>query len=81
MKENLDLPNPFEYGTFVTGEQFCGRSKEITELRKAILGHQHLLINAERRIGKTSLVEQILLQLGTLGGTPVRGDGPVRILP
>jgi hypothetical protein len=37
MKENLDLPNPFEYGTFVTGEQFCGRSKEITELRKAIL--------------------------------------------
>jgi len=63
MKENLDLPNPFEYGTFVTGEQFCGRSKEITELRKAILGHQHLLINAERRIGKTSLVEQTLLQL------------------
>ncbi|HUC85685.1 MAG TPA: ATP-binding protein [Candidatus Acidoferrales bacterium] len=65
MRENFPKngPNPFEYGTFVTGEQFCGRKKEIADLRKAILGHQHLLINAERRIGKTSLVEQTLLQL------------------
>ncbi len=67
MKENAaptkEAPNPFEYGTFVTGEQFCGRQREISELQKAILSGQHLLINAERRIGKTSLVEQTLLQL------------------
>ncbi len=34
--------NPFEYGTFVTGEQFCGRRQEIDQLRKAIRNRQHL---------------------------------------
>lgn len=47
---------PFKYGSVVSGEDFCGRREAVRELTQLIRSRQNVLIQGERRIGKTSLI-------------------------
>ena len=48
--------NPFKYGCIVTGDFFCPRPALECELRRLIESGQNVVIQGERRMGKTSLV-------------------------
>lgn len=59
--------NPFEYGGVVGADAFCNRTRELAELRRAAENGDRLLVYAERRMGKTSLVKRAVGALP--GGT------------
>ncbi len=46
-----------------TGPAFCDREAERAALKEALLGGRHVWLWARRRIGKTSLIEQVRLEL------------------
>ncbi|MCP4149691.1 MAG: ATP-binding protein [bacterium] len=48
--------NPFRFGQLVSGESFCNREKELTEIIKAIDNRYSFWIYSPRRFGKTSLL-------------------------
>ena len=48
--------NPFKYGCIVAGEYFCPRPKLERELKRFVESGQSVVIQGERRMGKTSLV-------------------------
>ncbi|MEL6612215.1 MAG: ATP-binding protein [Bacteroidota bacterium] len=50
--------NPFEYGGVVGADAFCNRTQELADLRRAAENGDRLLVYAERRMGKTSLVKR-----------------------
>ncbi|MGB2705244.1 MAG: ATP-binding protein [Candidatus Omnitrophota bacterium] len=53
------MDNPFVYGKEVSGESFCNRKEEISELLRDIENSQNVLIFSQRRFGKTSLIKQV----------------------
>jgi AAA+ ATPase superfamily predicted ATPase len=57
------MKNPFEYGGVVTGDAFCNREAEKTDLLKAIHNDEKLFVFSERRFGKTSLVRSVIAKL------------------
>jgi len=57
------MKNPFEYGGVVTGDAFCNREAEKTDLLKAIRNDEKLFVFSERRFGKTSLVRSVIAKL------------------
>ena len=48
--------NPFKYGCAVDGKYFCQRPKLAKRLKEYIKSGQNVVIQGERRMGKTSLV-------------------------
>jgi AAA+ ATPase superfamily predicted ATPase len=54
------MKNPFEYGGVVSGKAFCNRTQEVFDLLRAMENGEKLLMYAERRMGKTSLVKRAL---------------------
>lgn len=48
--------NPFKYGCIVAGDFFCPRPLLEKELRRLVESGQNVVIQGERRMGKTSLV-------------------------
>lgn len=54
------MKNPFVYGETVTGENFCNRTQEISELVNDIINGTNVIIFSPRRYGKTSLINQVL---------------------
>jgi len=54
---------PFKYGRVVSGEDFCGRSKIMSELSDYIESAQNVVVQGERRIGKTSLINETVLNM------------------
>jgi AAA+ ATPase superfamily predicted ATPase len=54
------MQNPFAYSNYVTGESFCNREKELSELLKYIKGSQNVLLYSHRRYGKSSLIHQAI---------------------
>lgn len=48
--------NPFKYGQIVTDADFCPRPQLEKELKEHIISGQNVLIEGERRIGKSSLI-------------------------
>ena len=61
------MRNPFEYGGVVSGEAFCNREQETTDLVRAMESAQKLFVFSERRYGKTSLVRAALGKLPRKG--------------
>jgi hypothetical protein len=61
------MKNPFEYGGVVSGNAFCDREKEVTDLLRAIENKEKLFVFSERRYGKTSLVRTVLDKLPNKG--------------
>ena len=57
------MQNPFAYSNYVTGESFCNRKKELSELLKYIKGSQNVLLYSHRRCGKSSLIRQIFREI------------------
>jgi len=53
------MPNPFSTG-IVTGSDFCNRKEERETLLQHIQNMQSVVLSAKRRIGKSSLVAQVL---------------------
>ena len=52
---------------YATGKAFCNRDVEREQLKTRILGNEHCVIVAPRRYGKTSLVNQVLLEIDFAG--------------
>ena len=52
--------NPFKYGCIVDGENFCARPKLAREMVGYVRSGQNLVIQGERRIGKSSLVTNVV---------------------
>lgn len=57
------MPNPFKYGTIVTGEDFADREEELKTIIKELKNGQNLLLYSPRRYGKSSLVNVALKKL------------------
>jgi AAA+ ATPase superfamily predicted ATPase len=57
------MENPFSYSDYVTGEAFCNRDKEQKDLIYYAQNSQNVLLYSHRRMGKTSLVHQVIHQL------------------
>jgi AAA+ ATPase superfamily predicted ATPase len=53
------MQNPFAFSNYVTGESFCNRKRELSELLKYIKGSQNVLLFSYRRYGKSSLIWQV----------------------
>ena len=51
---------PFRYGCVVDGEYFCPRPELERQLRNYAESGQNLVIQGERRMGKTSLVKKAI---------------------
>ncbi len=56
---------PFKSGMIVEKDDFCGRTKEISQLSSYIKSKNRCYLYGERRVGKTSLVFETARQLGT----------------
>lgn len=54
------MKNPFVYGEEVSGDAFCNREDEITELVKDIENGENIIIFSPRRYGKTSLIKEVI---------------------
>jgi AAA+ ATPase superfamily predicted ATPase len=57
------MENPFAYSNYVTGESFCNRKKELSELLGYIKGSQNVLLYSHRRYGKSSLIRQVFREI------------------
>ena len=57
------MENPFSYSEYVTGEAFCNRGAEQKDLIYYAQNSQNVLIFSHRRMGKTSLVHQVIQRL------------------
>lgn len=66
--------NPFQYGGIVGPEAFCNRAQELHDLKRAATNGDRLLIYAERRLGKTSLVKHVLDSLSKQDFLPIYID-------
>lgn len=54
------VKNPFVYGETVSGEHFCNRLVEMSELLEDIKNGQNVIIYSPRRYGKTSMIKRVL---------------------
>ena len=54
------MRNPFVYGEAVSGDNFCNRMQEISELENDIENGTNVIIFSPRRYGKTSLIYKVL---------------------
>jgi len=57
------MQNPFAFSNYVTGESFCNRKRELSELLRYIKGSQNVLLYSRRRYGKSSLIRQIFSEI------------------
>ena len=57
------MPNPFKYGTVVSGEDFADRETELRQLSNRLKETVRVFLIAPRRYGKTSLIRNVLLTL------------------
>lgn len=58
------MKNPFIYSGIVEGESFCNRKRELNDLVKFSEASQNVMIYSHRRFGKTSLIKQVIRELG-----------------
>ena len=57
------MENPFSYSDYVTGKAFCNREKEQKDLIYFAQNSQNVLLYSHRRMGKTSLLHQVIRAL------------------
>ena len=57
------MTNPFSYGGVVGTSSFCNREEDLQVLRRTVDNAGRLFLYAERRMGKTSLVQVLLEEL------------------
>lgn len=57
--------NPFAYGGVVGNGEFCNRTQELADLTDVMAAAGRCFVYAERRMGKTSLIQKALGKLPT----------------
>lgn len=55
--------NPFKYGKVVNGENYCPRPSIAAQFQKLVASGQNIVVQGERRIGKTSFVCESVLTM------------------
>lgn len=55
--------NPFVFGPVVRDENFCGRRKEILDIRRTVEAGMHIVLYSRRRTGKTSLINRLFEEM------------------
>jgi len=55
--------NPFRYGQVVSAKNFCPRPKLVAQLSSFIQSGQNVVLQGERRMGKTSLIHESVRKL------------------
>ena len=70
----MNTINPFQYGGIVGPEAFCNRQQELQDLIRAAENAQRMFVYAERRLGKTSLVQRVMDSLDRKSFLPVYID-------
>lgn len=58
-----NMMNPFKYGCVVDGEYFCARKELARQLKSFVESGQNVVIQGERRMGKTSLVRETVRRM------------------
>jgi len=53
------ITNPFQFEGIVTGKNFCDRKNDINELLEYIRSSNNIIISMKRRVGKSSIIEEI----------------------
>jgi len=61
------MRNPFVYGAIVTGTHFVNRDQEIREITAGLLGGQHIILYSPRKMGKSSLIEEVFRRINESG--------------
>ncbi len=56
---NDHIINPFQFGTIVSGRNFCNRQKEIAWLKSNIMDGFSVWLYSPRRFGKSSLIHKV----------------------
>ena len=59
IKLEILMENPFSYSGIVTGEAFCNRESEMSELGQLAKDSQNVLIYSHRKTGKSSLLFEL----------------------
>jgi hypothetical protein len=57
------MENPFSYSGVVTGDSFCNRENELSELAQLTKDCQNVLIYSHRKTGKSSLIFELIRQI------------------
>jgi hypothetical protein len=57
------MENPFSFSDYVAGEAFCNRATEQKDLIYYARNSQNVLLYSHRRMGKTSLLHQVIRRL------------------
>jgi len=57
------MENPFSYSDYVMGDSFCNRAREQKDLIYYAKNSQNILLYSHRRMGKTSLLHQVMQRL------------------
>jgi oligoribonuclease (3'-5' exoribonuclease) len=68
------MENPFTYGGVVGNGAFCNRIQELADLQQMMISAGRCFVYAERRMGKTSLIQQALRKLPSRQCLPVYID-------
>lgn len=55
--------NPFKYGRVVSADDFCPRPNMVRQLKAFIKSGQNVVLQGERRMGKTSLIYETIRQV------------------
>lgn len=66
--------NPFSYGGVVGNGEFCNRDQELVDLNSVMRSAGRCFVYAERRMGKTSLIQKALSRLPKKEFLPVYVD-------
>lgn len=66
--------NPFIYDSEVTGSKFCGRKDAIKYLSTAIKNSSNVILYSRRRMGKTSLIKEVVQNHTAINVIPVLVD-------
>jgi len=61
------MDTPFPYAQYVTGKNFVGRKSDMTLLGNMLAQGEHIVIYEPPKTGKTSLVQQTLLNMKMMG--------------
>ncbi len=56
---NSYIINPFQFEGVVTGKDFCKREDDISNLLEYMYSGNNVIISMKRRVGKTSLIQEI----------------------
>jgi hypothetical protein len=65
------MPNPYHYGTPVSGDQFAGRETELAALENRMRDGINVVLSSPRRYGKTSLLARATADLVAEGAATV----------